>query len=317
MRKWYFIGITCLLFACGEKPTDLTGNTPIKINDFNKVFKLAELPISITDSSFKHAGDSLVIERKALAQFLPDSAINQFFDSKSKAKVTIHPFLRIEKEAEYYLLLNIKHPKKREIVALVFSNKNKYLDSKTITEFSDDHKNSSKYDKTLNINREPSFLVEENSTPIQGITTYEKKGWAYTEGHFRVIYFDSNKKPESKEVLNPIDTTLPSKNIYSGNYGSDPKNFISLRDNGAPNKYQFFIHFEKNEGKCIGELKGVLNFTNNKATYNEKGDACIVHFTINGNNITMKEDGNCGNHRGMTCYFNDNFDKIRKAKKKK
>ncbi len=318
MRKWCFIGLMSLLFACGEQPTDLTGNTPIKINDFNKVFKEANLPITITDSSFKHADDSIVIERKALAQFLPDSTIDIIIDwGNKKNKPSIHPYLRIEKETEYYLLLNVKYPKKREIVALVFNKKNKHLDAKVITDFSDENRNSTKYGKSLNINHEPSFTVEENIVHSQGNTSFEKKAWAYTDSSFRIIYFDSNKKPENKVIINPIDTILTSKNVYSGNYGGDAKNFISLRDNGAPNKYQFFIHFEKNEGNCIGELKGVLNFTNNKATYNEKGDACIVHFTINGNNITIKEDGNCGNHRGMTCYFNDNFDKIRKAKKKK
>jgi hypothetical protein len=316
MRNWCLLGIICLLFACGEKTPDLSGNTPIKVNDFNKIFKAASLPTTLTDTSFKKLTDTLTIQRKALAQFVPDSVIEQFIDAKNAKKASIHPLMKINEEDAYYLLLNIKYPKKIEIVALVFDKKNKFLDFKTITEFNEENKNTSRYGKTLNINREPSFLVEENNTNNQGQNTYEKKGWAFSEGSFRLIYFDSNKKPENTVIINPIDTAA-AKNVYSGNYGSDPKNFISLRDYGAPNKYQFFIHFEKNEGACTGELKGILQFDKNKATYNEKGDACIVHFSIEGNNITMKEEGNCGNHRGMTCYFNDNFDKVRKAKKKK
>ena len=149
-----------------------------------------------------------------------------------------------------------------------------------------------------------------------GNLTYEKKGWAYTDNAFRLIYFDSNKKPENKVVLNPIDT-LADHNSFSGNYATNAKNFIALRDNGSPNKYQFFMHFEKKDGDCVGELKGILNFNKNMATYREKGDPCIIHFTIQGNNISIKEDGNCGNHRGITCYFNDNFTRKKKAKKKK
>jgi hypothetical protein len=251
-----------------------------------------------------------------LAQFVPDSIIDQFISLANKKNAVIHPLIRIEQEAEYYLLLNIKYPKKHDIVALVFNKKNKYLDFQNITEFLDENKNSTKYEKKLNINREPSFLVEENVISSEGIATYEKNAWAYSDSNFRLIYFDSNKTPENKVVINPIDT-IQSKNIYSGNYGTDAKNFIALRDNGTPNKYQFFIHFEKRNGSCVGELKGILNFTNNTATFTEKGDPCIVHFSITGNNIAIKEEGNCGNHRGMKCYFNDKFDKIRKSKKKK
>ena len=305
-----------LIFSCGEKKTDLSGNTPIKINDFNKVFKNTELPVSISDTSLNHELDTLVIQRKALAQFVPDSIIDKFIAPANKNKAIIHPLIRIEQETEYYLLLNIKYPKKHDIVAIVFNKKNKYLDFQSITEFLNENKSSTKYEKKLNINREPSFLVEENVISPEGVSTYEKNAWAYSDGNFRLIYFDSNKTPENKTIINPIDT-ISSKNIYSGNYGTDAKNFIALRDNGAPNKYQFFIHFEKRNGSCVGELKGVLNFNNNTATYSEKGDACIVHFSITGNNIAIKEDGNCGNHRGMKCYFNDKFDKVRKSKKKK
>lgn len=315
MRKWYLIGLCFLIISCGEKKADLSGNTPIKINDFNKVFKDAELPIAISDTSLNRLTDTLIIYRKALAQFVPDSVIDLFISPSNKQKAVIHPLVRIEQENEYYLLLNIKEAKKNDIVAIVFNKKNKYLDYQSITEFIDGT-HSNKYGKTLNINREPSFLVEENIISDQGVATYEKKGWAYSDSNFRLIYFDSNKTPENAIVINPIDT-ISSNNSFSGNYGRDPKNFIALRDNGAPNKYQFFVHFEKKNGTCIGELKGLLNFNKNTATYTEKGDACIVHFSITGNNISIKEDGNCGNHRGMKCYFNDKFDKIRKSKKKK
>jgi hypothetical protein len=316
MRKWFFLAMITLLVACGEEKIDLSGNTPIKVNDFNKIFKPANLPLTIADTSLKRITDTIKIERKALAQFVPDSIIEHFIDTKSKKKAIIHPYLKIEEDGDYYLLLNIKYPKKNELVALVFDKKNKFLDYKSITEFDEQNSTTKKYEKVLNINREPSFLVEESYLSNQGLATFEKKGWAFTEGSFRLIYFDSNKKPENAVIINPIDT-ISSKNTYSGNYGNDAKNFISLRDNGAPNKYQFFIHFEKKEGTCTGELKGILQFNKNMATFSEKGDACIVNFAINGNNISIKEDGNCGNHRGMTCYFNDNYNRIRKPKKKK
>jgi hypothetical protein len=301
--------------ACSETTTDLSGNTPLKINDFNKAFKTVTLPINLSDSNLARYTDSTEIGRKALVQFVPDSIVEEIVSIKDNNTI-IYPVLKIEKEEEYYLLLNVHQKNKQAIAVLVFSKKNKYLAFKLLTEFDSIHKGSQLYGKNLSINKEPSFLVEERKLGSDNALTYEKKGWAYTDNAVRLIYFDSNNKPESKTVLNPIDT-LGMKNPLSGDYTRDAKNFISLRDYNNTNKYQFFLHFEKKEGTCIGELKGLLTFDKNQATYNEKGDPCIIHFTINGNVIKIKEDGNCGNHRNMTCYFNDAYDKKRKAKKKK
>ena len=319
MRKGYYLICCFFLWSCSEQKTDFTGNTPLKINDFNKVFKTVALPITISDSNINKLGDTITIGTKALAQFVPDSVVQSIVsnkDTKDK-KAILHPLLKIEKETEYYLMLNVHHTNKDQIAVVVFSKKNKYLDYKIITDFLNEHKGSRHYGKSVSINKEPTFLVEENKLDNENILVYEKNGWAYTDSNFRLIYFDSNKKPENKTITNPIDT-LGTKNVFSGDYARDAKNFIALRDfAGKPDKYQFFLHFEKKEGTCIGELKGLLNFKNNQATYNEKGDPCIIHFTITGQIIKIKEDGNCGNHRGMTCYFNDSYDKKRRPKTKK
>jgi len=315
MRRCYIIGLVCLMIACSEEKPDFTGNTPIKINNFNKIFKTAVLPVIISDTNLNRITDTLSIGRKALVQFVPDSVV-EFIISKKDKKAVLHPIFKIEKEQEYYLLFRVQHATNFEICIIVFSKKNKYLGYKVITDFKDENKGSRHYGKVLSINKEPSFLVEENKMSTDNSLTYEKKGWAYIDSSFRLIYFDSNKKPENSKVINPLDT-LQMNNPFSGDYGNDAKNFISIRDYAVPNKYQFFLHFEKNNGDCVGELKGLMSFTKNSAIYSEKGDACIIHFKIEGNQITMKEDGNCGNHRNMSCYFNDSYDKKRKPKKKK
>ena len=96
MRKGTFIFCLVLLFSCGEKKTDLTGNTPLKINDFNKAFKLAALPVTITDTNLAKYTDTVQIGRKALVQFIPDSIVEQIIASKDK-KAILHPILKIEK----------------------------------------------------------------------------------------------------------------------------------------------------------------------------------------------------------------------------
>ncbi|MCX6331576.1 MAG: hypothetical protein NTZ82_02965 [Bacteroidetes bacterium] len=315
MRKWCFIFCVGLLVSCGEQKTDFTGNTPLKINDFNKAFRIVALPLTISDSNINKFTDTIRIGRKALVQFVPDSIVEQIISTKDK-KASLHPILKIEKEEEYYLLLNVKHPNQQNIAVVVFSKKNKFLGYKIVAEFNEQNKNSRFYGKLIYINKEPTFLVSENKLSDENAATYEKKGWAYSDSSFKMIFFDSNKKPNSSVIINPIDT-LPMLYNYSGDYARDSKNFISIRDLTTPNKYQFFLHFERQDGNCIGELKGLLNFTKNQATYSEKGDPCIIHFTMLGNTIQIKEDGNCGNHRNMTCYFNDSYDKKRKRNKKK
>jgi hypothetical protein len=314
MRYLSNLLILLALIGCAETKTDLSGNTPLKINDFNAAFKNIDLPIRINDTNLVAFTDTIKIGRKALAQFLPDSVVDAIAPKLVKNS-SIFTVGKIEKETEYYLLLNNKDAKKQTVSVIAFSKKNVFLGYQILTQFDLTQKGSQFYGKTLLINKEPTFLIEENKLdPEQGLT-HEKKGWAYTEQGFRLIYLDANVKPEQKAILNPIDT-LPTLNTYSGDYARDKKNFISLRDFGNANKYQFFLHFEKKEGTCVGELKGLLNFNKNQATYSEKGDPCTIQFTITGNIIKIKEDGNCGNHRNMTCYFNDSYDKKRKKTKK-
>jgi hypothetical protein len=315
MRYLINLLILLALIGCAESKTDLSGNTPLKINDFNAAFKNIELPIRINDTNLTTFTDTSEIGRKALEQFLPDSVVDAIVPKQLK-NASLFPVGKIEKETEYYLLLNHKDAKHQTVSVITFSKKNVFLDFKILTQFDLAHRSSQFYGKTLMINKEPTFLVEENKLdPNQGITN-EKKGWAYTEQGFRLIYIDANVKPEQKAILNPIDT-LPTLNTFSGDYARDKKNFIALRDFGNANKYQFFLHFEKKDGTCVGELKGLLNFNKNQATFSEKGDPCTIQFTITGNVIKIKEDGNCGNHRNMTCYFNDSYDKKRKPKIKK
>lgn len=315
MRYLSNLLILLALIGCAETKTDLSGNTPLKINDFNAAFKNIELPIRINDTNLVSFTDTIQIGRKALEQFLPDSVVDAIAPKLLK-NTSIFTVGKIEKETEYYLLLNNKDAKKQTLSVIAFSKKNVFLGYQILTQFDLTQKGSQFYGKTLLINKEPTFLIEENKLdPEQGLTN-EKKGWAYTDQGFRLIYLDANIKPAQKAILNPIDT-LSTVNTFSGDYARDKKNFISLRDFGNANRYQFFLHFEKKEGTCVGELKGLLNFNKNQATYSEKGDPCTIQFTITGNIIKIKEDGNCGNHRNMTCYFNDSYDKKRKPKSKK
>ena len=132
-----------------------------------------------------------------------------------------------------------------------------------------------------------------------------------------MVINDSNEDPRKSNVINPIDT-LPRKNKYSGDYVQDKKNFISLRDSKKPNMYAFFVHFEKNEASCTGELKGEMKMKNTTtAQYTGNGDPCVIDFKFEGNEIVVKEQGSRGNHRGIKCFFDDPFVKKKDPRPKK
>ena len=123
---------------------------------------------------------------------------------------------------------------------------------------------------------------------------------------------------KNNTIINPIDT-LPQKNKFSGNYVKNNKNFIAIRDGKTSKLYHFFIHFENNDN-CTGELKGTLKMiSEEKGIYKEIGEPCGIEFIFKNNEITFKENGKCGNKRGIQCYFDDTYPlqkKHKPAKKK-
>jgi hypothetical protein len=122
------------LIGCAETKTDLSGNTPLKINDFNAAFKNIDLPIRINDTNLVAFTDTVEIGRKALAQFLPDSVVDAIAPKLLK-NTSIFTVGKIEKETEYYLLLNNKDAKKQTVSVITFSKKNVFLGYQILTQF--------------------------------------------------------------------------------------------------------------------------------------------------------------------------------------
>lgn len=317
MKNSILLLLLITVFSCKEKKPDLSGNTNLKAEEFFNVFKLIKLPTTIADTSMLRLADTVKIGYKALLQFVPDSALKQVIpDAK---KTTIHPFGRIqnekEKDAEIYLLANVTSKGKTSLYVFVFNKTHKYLNKKEVLK----DKHDDNYSHTVSINREPTFVEGKERTEGDQLK-YTRIGWAFIEStnHFMVVINDGNENTvKNEKIINPIDT-LPRKNQLSGDYQQDKKNFISIRDGKNANTYEFFIHFEKNEGSCTGELKGEMKIISAKhGQYKANGDACVIDFTFNGNEISFKEQGICGNHRGIKCQFNDSYIKKREPKKKK
>lgn len=313
MKKCWPVLLLLAFVSCSDRKVDLSGETKINTVDFLALFPLVNGAYTVADSNIHRLADTVTIGYKAMQQLIPDSALTDI--TGDDATLAIHPLARIQKDKETYLLASFVNKKKTNRVGVfVLDKKAKFLAAKLllVTGANDG------YSHAVSINREPTFLMIREKRMPDNTTLYSRTGWVYNNaGFFMVVMNDSNEDTKKLALVNPLDT-LPKKNKLSGDYVKDKKNFISLRDSKKPNTYLIFVHFEKNGGACTGELKGELNMKDtNRGQYAGKGDPCVVDFTFDGNQLSMKEQGTCGNHRGMKCFFDDTFTKKKEVKKKK
>jgi hypothetical protein len=294
---------------------ELSGDGPVPAKDFLNAFTPLTLPFAIGDTNIQKIIDTTIISKAVFTQFIPDSAFEKFINPEV-TDLQVNPIGSIHKEEEQYLLAAIKQKRKLTVVAFLLNKKRKYLAALQLYA----NRNGDGYMHTVSINKEPTFTIgREKYTNNNTSLLYTRNGYAYNDasGAFIKVVDDSNEgKQKTDAIINPIDT-LQRKNKYSGDYAQDKKNFISVRDGRNANNYTFFMHFEKDDGDCTGELKGEMTMhEEDKALYQQSGDPCEIDFTFADNEIIVKERGNCGNHRGIKCYFDDTYPK-RKIKKPK
>ena len=314
-RFWLFCFAFLFLFSCHQKSVSLSGDGPVTEKEFSDAFPLLTLPYYAADTNVQKIADTTTISRTVFTQFVPDTSFQKFINKDVDA-LQVNPVGRIEKEDGKYFLATITQKKRVTLVAFLLGKKKKYLAALQLVT----NRHNDDYTHSILINREPTFTISREKKVSEGIVHYTRNGYAYNNatGAFIKVVDDTNEDQKKLDlIINPIDT-FARKNKYSGDYAEDKKNFISFRDGKNPSSYIFFVHFEKEDGNCTGELKGdMVMRSTNKGYYQESGDPCVIDFTFEGNEITLKEQGNCGNHRGITCYFDDTFHKKKETKQKK
>lgn len=310
--KLLFLLLAVLMIACGEKHPSLSGDAPVDAKDFVAAFPDIKFPFKTADTNFVKLADTTNIGYKVFTEFVPDSVIETMYGKNAK-KITVRPLGKIQKEKEVYLLVITSLNKKATLSAFLFNKDNKYLSSLSLV--AQGVKDG--YVHIVSITSEPTFILSREKTDSKNELAYTRIGFAFNSGsgEFISVLTDTNEdEKRNNEIINPIDT-LPRLNKWSGDYAIDKRNYISVRDGSNPNKYNFFIHFEKDEGNCTGELKGDLRLRDaTHAYFQESGDPCVIDFTLDGNELEVKEQGNCGNHRGIKCFFDDSYRKKREPK---
>jgi hypothetical protein len=301
-----------LLMACQGRKADITTDGDIDSESFIASFKPFQPPFRMTDTELaKEPGDSLLISAALMNRFFPDSVFSGDFPRGSK--VRFHAIgAHATEEAESYLLLRATSSGKTMAYLLCFDADNNFRAALPVLRLP-----SPKGGAEMLIEKNLSIHVYRGK-PI-GVASNDVKRDVYVynnAGLFTLVMSENTGTAEdSRDIYNPIDS-LPSKNPMSGDYVRNGRDFISVRDARLPDRLHFFVHMEREEGECLGELRGELDIVKpGLARYSKADDHCSMDFVIRSGTLTVRELSLCGNHRSVKCAFEGSYRRKRPALK--
>jgi hypothetical protein len=304
-----------LLPGCkSKKKTSLAGDDPVEVADFMEFFPTAALPFEISNAVLQRKEkDSLLISYKVFTQFVPDTVLGKIFH---KTMPKLYPLGKVEGKNETYLFAKGVVGANKTAFIMAFDKKNTFIDVLTAlrNETTKDMQRQVVMDKRHSINFIQTRKNKDGSTS-EGKDVYILN----TEGREFMLIMTDALEDRPTELINPIDT-LARKHKLTGDYTTGKMNLVSIRDNRKPDRLNFFIHFEKNNGECTGELKGeALIKSATLAEYRQAGDPCVLQFKFNtsASTVTLKEIDGCGSHRGLRCSFDGNYPRRKESKPKK
>jgi hypothetical protein len=211
-----------------------------------------------------------------------------------------------------FILIKVSSINRKFVYLFVFDKEQNYKAGIPLVSIPGENKTQTE----AGVDKKFAITINNFKTASDGQSYFTKNVFAYdNEGFFTLILRESNEIPANQEVYNPIDS-LPKKHKLAGDYRKNKKNFLSLRDGSKPNKLLFFIHFESENGRCSGELKGEAELVKaNKLIYSAAGDPCSIEFNFSGSQVNFQELKGCGNYRGIKCSFEGTFTKVKSKKK--
>ncbi|HEX4958284.1 MAG TPA: hypothetical protein VFV46_08915 [Lacibacter sp.] len=313
--RWVFSIVLLLLFvSCKERKVKTIADADLTLGDFILLAPQVKLPFIVHDTTLqKKENDSAAINFELFKSFLPDSVFQKHYPATKQLKVFV---LGKSTDAQKgnYLFVKSSTGKRKAVYLYYFNAKNNYTGTMKLLDNTIPTRNNrfTRIDGRYNI-----AFVKEQKTPTGEVWTDETI--YYLDGNGKVILAMTNSTEDrSDEIMgNPIDT-LPRKYKYSADYSSDKKNLVSIRDGSTPKTFQFFIHFSKQNGDCIGEIKGEGEFTeNDRGVFHDKDSECEILFNFSSTAVTIKETNGCGSYRDITCFFEGSYPKKKELKKTK
>jgi len=306
--------ILFLLNSCQEKKKIiLTGEEPVPASEFIAFFDHFSLPHTITDTVLKKKfADSLRISIPVLRALVPDSVFAKEYNKKSKP--VFYALGKVEvPDAEKYVFIRASSPEKRMVWVLAFDQKNNFRTAISLLK----PPSRASIQQSLVMDRKYLLSQIQLRKNSDGSASEGKEVFVLNEaaGRFMLIMTEAlEDKPT--ELINPIDT-LGASRKYSSDYTSGKMNLVSIRDGRKPDRVSFFIHFEKKDGNCVGELKGEAIWKSpTRAEYRQAGDPCLLQFYFTSNGVRLQEQ-NCGSHRNAGCLFDGSYVRKNSSRVKK
>lgn len=306
LRKISLVSAAFLVvISCSHKRKrpSMSGGEKVSITDFIDYFRPLPLPAQFTDSVLvKKEKDSLLIGYNVFTQFVPDSVVNKLYGKGVKPKIYSIGKISPGRDLVYVLTKMVTADKKILLVS-AFDGKRKFISYLPALRMDQqvNTKQSVLFDRKMGITKS---ILRKNK---DGSMSEGKDVYVLYEqsGAFMLIMTDAlEEKPA--ELINPIDT-LSRKHKYAADYGTGKTNLVSIRDGRKNDRLTFYIHVERNNGDCVGELKGeALLRTASTAEYRADGDPCILKFTFSPGAVSLREES-CGSHRGVHCLFDGSF----------
>ena len=298
LKRLLFCSALTLLITCNHKNSE--NESKIEPEDFLAMFPTLNLPVNFADSSLsKKHGDSL-LGPEIVKQFISDTLFQKQFGKSGKPRFYAAGKLVVKKAETYLFIKALGQTKKVLYLACLDPDLHFKTGMPLVIR---EEGNEMRYAST--IDNKYAVSISQLHRDAEGKTYFVRAVYIYNpEGVFTLIMMESNQgKPRTTQVYNAIDT-LSKKHKFTGDYIQDKRNFISFRDGKNNSVLRFFVHFEKDNGNCKGELKGEARFVSSStARYLASGDPCSLEFNFSEKNVRMKELEGCGNHRDIRCYF--------------
>lgn len=300
--------------ACSNEKKNTTAEeedvTAFNYEAFSARFKEATLPYELADSTLLQNDDTTSIRSEVFAAYISDSIKTKLLGKATKIKYV--PMVRLSRNnKEQYFVIKAMSGNKKSALLAVFDKDAKFLNAFPFLVPDSDPKTHqvSSIDKYFSITRAITRRMADDEM-AEGKDVY---AFDSDSGRFALVMTDI-LEDGSQELINPIDT-LSRKNQYAGDYVKDKRNMVSIRDGRNENEISFFIHFERMNGECNGELKGTALMTSSKtAVYNTGGDPCRLEFHFTSKSVQLKEIEGCGQYRGVTCVIEGSFPKKKETK---
>lgn len=304
MKKLRFLLLLLTAFGCSNNKTAQPDEEEagFDFETFSERYAAASLPYQLSDTGLLKNKDTARIPATQFAPFVADSIKKKIFGKTTGIRYI--PLQKLEKRGETYFITKAVSGNKTVALLTVFGKEHDTAASFPflIPDADASTTQVSTIDNALSVSRNVTRKSQDDVT-VEGKDVYAYN--AAING-FTLVLTDVLDEG-TQELINPIDT-LPRKHRFSGDYGKDKKNMVSIRDGRSAAELNMFIHFEKEEGECIGELKGTLLLTSTTtAVYRQGGDPCVLEFTFTPTSVALREQEGCGSHRGLKCSFDGKY----------